>query len=259
MAGNVGRHPDLPNEVEEILLNRVENEPETSTRREARRLGLSHTTVWRLWKGNGLHPYHKTKVQKLSERDYVPRMDFCQWYLQQQQADPHFPSLVMFSDEATFNEEGIFNSKNNIHWSNENPNATYEHGRQDKFKVNLWAGILGDQLIGPYILPNNLNGAAYTVFLRDVLPELLQDVPHEVRANMWLQQDGAPPHYARVTRDHLNLVYPNRWIGRLGPIRWPARSPDLNPLDFFFWGRMKELIYSTPVVDEMDLIARIDA
>ncbi|KYN08462.1 hypothetical protein ALC62_00554 [Cyphomyrmex costatus] len=32
-------------------------------------------------------------------------------------------------------------------------------------------------------------------------------------------------------------------MGRYGPIRWPARSPDLNPLDFFLWGYCKEKIY----------------
>jgi len=34
-----------------------------------------------------------------------------------------------------------------------------------------------------------------------------------------------------------------RWIGRGGPIPWPPRSPDLNSLDFFFWGYLKETVY----------------
>jgi len=32
-------------------------------------------------------------------------------------------------------------------------------------------------------------------------------------------------------------------MSRYGPIHWPARSPDLNPLDFFLWGYCKEDIY----------------
>ena len=32
-----------------------------------------------------------------------------------------------------------------------------------------------------------------------------------------------------------------------GDIRWPARSPDLNPLDFYLWGKLKDLLYTTPV------------
>ncbi|EFN69121.1 hypothetical protein EAG_14837, partial [Camponotus floridanus] len=51
--------------------------------------------------------------------------------------------------------------------------------------------------------------------------------------------DGAPPHYTGIVREYLTNNFGNKWIGRGGPIPWPARSPDLNPLDFFFWGHLK--------------------
>jgi len=31
-------------------------------------------------------------------------------------------------------------------------------------------------------------------------------------------------------------------MGRGGPILWPARSPDLNVLDYFLWGHIKSLV-----------------
>jgi hypothetical protein len=31
-------------------------------------------------------------------------------------------------------------------------------------------------------------------------------------------------------------------MGRGGPIIWPARSPDLNVLDYFVWGYIKDLV-----------------
>ena len=40
---------------------------------------------------------------------------------------------------------------------------------------------------------------------------------------------------------------------------WPARSPDLTPLDYFLWGHMKSLVYETPVDSEEDLLARVMA
>ncbi|GBL91350.1 hypothetical protein AVEN_203500-1 [Araneus ventricosus] len=52
-------------------------------------------------------------------------------------------------------------------------------------------------------------------------------------------------------------TYPERWIGRGGPVACPPRSPDLNPLDFFFWGHMKSLVYEAPVDSAEDLVARI--
>lgn len=59
-------------------------------------------------------------------------------------------------------------------------------------------------------------------------------------------------------RQHLNEAYPNKWIGRGGPVSWPARSPDLTSLDFFLWGFIKEKIYSgLPVADLEDLKQKI--
>jgi len=74
------------------------------------------------------------------------------------------------------------------------------------------------------------------------LPILLEDVPLCVRAELIFQHDGAPPHFSRQVREILNAHYPDRWIGRGGPIIWPAGSPDLNVLDFFVWGYIKDLI-----------------
>jgi hypothetical protein len=70
----------------------------------------------------------------------------------------------------------------------------------------------------------------------------------------WFQHDGAPAHFARNVRDILHHMYPNQWIGRGGPIHWPARSPDLTPLDFFLWGHMQNYIYSEPIatLEELD-------
>ncbi|KAJ4428699.1 hypothetical protein ANN_25692 [Periplaneta americana] len=56
------------------------------------------------------------------------------------------------------------------------------------------------------------------------------------------QQDGAPPHYALMADRRL----PGKWIGRRGAVEWPARSPDLTPLDFFLWGHLKSV--KTPIL-----------
>lgn len=71
---------------------------------------------------------------------------------------------------------------------------------------------------------------------------LLADVPLHLRTQLIYQHDGAPAHFQRQVRNFLNARYPERWIGRGGPITWPPRSPDLNVLDFFVWGYVKSLI-----------------
>lgn len=71
------------------------------------------------------------------------------------------------------------------------------------------------------------------------------------------QQDGCPAHWTLNVREHLNNSFPDSWIGRGGPIPWPARSPDLTPVDFFVWGRAKELVYTTEISTRAELIERI--
>lgn len=46
-------------------------------------------------------------------------------------------------------------------------------------------------------------------------------------------------------RAFLDTQFPHRWIGRRGEIEWPARSPDLTPLDYFLWGYLKSKVYQT--------------
>ena len=59
----------------------------------------------------------------------------------------------------------------------------------------------------------------------------------------FFQQDGAPAHYGLIVRNWLDSKLPGRWIGRRGPIEWPARSTDLTPLDFYIWGYLKQKVY----------------
>ncbi|KAJ4444490.1 hypothetical protein ANN_06282 [Periplaneta americana] len=63
--------------------------------------------------------------------------------------------------------------------------------------------------------------------------KLLENIPVNIRERIWFQHDGAPPHFDRRVRNHLNATFPDRWIGGGGPVPWPPRSPNLTPLDFF--------------------------
>ncbi|GFS75576.1 uncharacterized protein TNCV_3425211 [Trichonephila clavipes] len=66
-----------------------------------------------------------------------------------------------------------------------------------------------------------------------------------------------PAHFSADVRSALDTAYPGRWIGRGGPINWPARSFDLSRLDFILWGNMNSLVYASPVDSDEALVARI--
>jgi hypothetical protein len=50
------------------------------------------------------------------------------------------------------------------------------------------------------------------------------------RMRMVFQRDGAPAHYSCLVTYHLNLTFPERWIGRSGQVQWPPMSPDFRLL-----------------------------
>ncbi|GBL73483.1 hypothetical protein AVEN_159478-1 [Araneus ventricosus] len=104
----------------------------------------------------------------------------------------------MGTDESTFSREGMFNSHNFPVWSEENPYATRIRAAEEQFSINVWAGIVGDHLAGPYLLPERLTGANYLIFLQQVLPQLLDDahLSAAMRSSVWFQHDGASAHYS---------------------------------------------------------------
>jgi hypothetical protein len=113
---------------------------------------------------------------------------------------------------------------------------------QHRFSVNVWEGIIGNRLIGPVIIPDRLAGNNFLEFLTTDFQDLIDELPLAVINNMWLQIDDAPAHHAAPVRNWLNEHFEERWIGRV-PFRWPPRSPDLTPLDFFLWGHIKARVY----------------
>lgn len=243
-------------DLEENILNRVEEDPQVSTRQLARILQVAQSTVWRVLHEQLLYPYHIQRVQALSVADYPARLNFCYWFLQQS-ADQAFAVTVLYTDEATFTKDGVTNLHNNHNWADENPHAISFRNHQVRFKVNVWVGIIGDTLVGPHFLPPALNGANYRHFLENELPLLMEDVPLQTRETAFFMHDGAPAHYTLDVRHYLDDTYGNRWIGRGGPVQWPARSPDLNPIDFYVWGHLKSLVYAQPIPDIETLRQRI--
>ncbi|GFW55976.1 DUF4817 domain-containing protein [Trichonephila clavipes] len=154
------------------------------------------------------------------ECDFAPRQAFPQWYLQQRIANPFFEASVLFTDEASFSREGIFNTHNSHSWAAANPHVTRTRAAQDRFLVNVWADILGDHLIGPYILPGHLTGPRYLIFLEQVLPKLL-DREHTLPLRLVLPCGSSkmePRTFQYFCSESLDAVCGERWIGRGGPV-----------------------------------------
>ncbi|KAJ4445324.1 hypothetical protein ANN_07129 [Periplaneta americana] len=118
---------------------------------------------------------------------------------------------------------------------------------------HIWCGIVGNQLLGPRVLPPRLNGEICRAFFERELHGLLHDIPLATRVNLWFMHDGAPEHYCRNVRAYLNAVYPGQWIGRAGPT---LGQPDHQTSTF--WGRLKSIMYAFAVSNVEVLQQRIE-
>lgn len=239
------------------VLAMVHQDPQISLRQIQRELGVPKSTASRYLKKLKYHPYHMSLNQALSVEDYERRLIFCQWVTQQVNNDDNFFKYVMFSDEATFQSTGVLNRHNCHFWSPVNPHWMREVDHQHRWSLNVWCGIVNGYLIGPYFFEGNVDGPTYLHLIRDELPVMLEEVDLNTRNRLWLQQDGASPHWTIIVRNYLNERFNNRWIGRGGPVEWPPRSPDLTSLDFYLWGFLKNEVYRTRPTTKEDMKVRI--
>lgn len=194
----------------EEVLEKIDENPSTSTRAIASSLNSSKTTVWRVLKEQLLYPYHRQKVQLLQAGDDAQRVRFCNFLRVRRRGNADFQQTILWTDEATFHRDGFVNFKNQHEWNEANPHAVVHHGAQHRFSINLWAGIVDEYLLGPYILPPRLNGQTYLTFLQQQLPEFLDDLPLALRSRLWFQHDGAPSHFVQPVRDYLDIAFPNQ-------------------------------------------------
>lgn len=149
MPVNVGGRPRTVRvpAMEDEVLRRVQENPRTSTRCIGEEMGVSHVLVHKVLKAERMHPYHFTRVQKLLPRDYAPRLSFSRKLLNRIVVEPNFLRRVLWTDECTFTQDEFFNFHNYHHYGEENPFLTWDGDSQFRFKLNVWAAMIDDQLV----------------------------------------------------------------------------------------------------------------
>ncbi|KAL4132126.1 hypothetical protein QTP88_009335 [Uroleucon formosanum] len=232
--GNRGNRRQIPqaqaevNEETEIqVLAYVQINPRSSIRHVANEVGINPRKVHSILKKFKIRPYKPDLVHHLRAEDSERRLLFIAWVLVKIEDNPQFLKYVLWTDESKFTNNGVINKQNNRFWAR------------------------------PYFYDGTLNGRRYLDFLSNHLPPMLENVPLNIRENLFFQQDGAPAHNAIIVRQYLNDQFRNNWMGTNGSIPWPARSPDLTPLDFFLWGHLKTVVYADPPINLQHLKQKI--
>lgn len=90
-----------------------------------------------------------------------------------------------------------------------------------------------------------------------MLTRFINELHDDELQHGYFQQDGAAPHCTRETLDMLSEFFAERVISRNAIIRWPPRSCDLTPCDFFLWPYLKNSIFQRQVNNLDELRQRI--
>jgi len=101
-----------------VILAAVHLNPHNSSYQMEKQTGMPRTTILRILRKHGYHPYHITLMQAITPNDMRLRLQFCRWAQQMIRGNPAFFYYVMFSDEATFQNTGQLNRHNCHYWAN---------------------------------------------------------------------------------------------------------------------------------------------
>lgn len=75
-------------------------------------------------------------------------------------------------------------------------------------KLNVWAGVLNNTLIGQFFIDGNLNAVKYEDMLRHEILPAIRRIVGDTFAHTWFQQDGVGPHYGRDVQNFLDTNFP---------------------------------------------------
>lgn len=219
-----------------------EEDPYRTLRQVSNEMGLGKDDIRKILKAHGYKSFKVRKTQELLAQDNFSRMEFCENVMELCNQDANFIENILFTDESTFPINGRHNPSVTRCWSRVNPRDHYNYRTQYPRKLNVWAGIVGNSIIGPFFINGTLNGARYLDLLQNQIVPALQERGINLEIT-WFQQDGCPAHQTAAVHEFMQTIFLDRIISRRGIIGWPPRSPDLSMNDFFLWGYIKSLIY----------------
>lgn len=223
-------------ETKQSIKEMLQKDGNISIRDGARAMNMHPSSYYRAVEEEGFRSFRPTTVQELSDDDFDRRKKFCGTMLVKFDQNPGLVDKIIWSDESQFTLNGVINRHNCCYWAYSNPDIQIPVSNS-KGGVMVWCGLTSAGLIGPYFFDGSVNAETYLQMLKDYV------WPQVKGKRLYFQQDGASAHYATVVRQWLDQKFTDRWIGRRGPIEWPARSPDLTPPDFFLWGYLKDIVY----------------
>ena len=161
----------------------------------------------------------------------------------------------LFSDEKLFDIDSAYNSQNDRIWAVSRPQADVggRVKRKRKFPtiVMVWMGTCNKGLTPLVILDKGT--VNHERYIKEVLPVALR-FGNKMFGDDWhFQQDGATAHTRNLSQKWCHDNFPSF----IPKDRWPANSPDLNPLEYSIWNELVETMDWSQIQTKVALIQEL--
>lgn len=217
---------------------------------------ISYRTIHRMLKQKKMRFYRTPRGQYMPEGNPQRRMKFAETIKKMVCDQTINIENTCFSDECMVYTGRHINRQNTGFWrlrgqftdkQQKLVQRRFQGPKTHMFVMLHWkAGIIGPIFIEDHNCPDDarttLSSTKYIHMLdTKVIPELKRRLGRDFDS-CWWQQDGASCHTAGPTLQYLQSIFGNRIISNKAAVEWPPYSPDLNPLDYWFWSELKSLI-----------------
>jgi len=197
------------------VANTIEQSPMMSTCRLPQQVNVPRTSAHGILKEDlHLYPYKVQLVQQLLPPDKVQRKTFSDWFVNMCRLEEELMQYLITSDEAHFHLSGYVNKQNCKFWGKANSQTVHERPSHS-VKVAVWCAVTHACVIGPYFFEDE-HGAAVTVTAERYNHMLntffIPELQRLGLTHMWMQQDGATSHTARLTMTTLREQFPGHLI-----------------------------------------------
>ncbi len=228
-----GRPPSVATPwKKQVPKGRIRNDPTTSLRAHSRDMGISTRTMRRMANDIGAKSLVKLRVPLLSEMQKTRRLEHSQALLDELKRRPE-DTVFFFSDEKNFLLEPVHNRRNDrvLQFKGEEdvPERLVRHTKHPASLMFLGVVASTGHVSPPIFFERGfrLGQEKYLEKLKDLVPWMKGIAGGRP---LVFQQDLAPAHSARSVQRYLEdqLGRDGFWSAQ----KWPACSPDLNPLDF---------------------------
>ena len=233
--GGNGRKKSITEETEHKIIQMVQEDPEgTSTKKLARHLGVSSTSVGNVLARNGFKYKSFDRSIKYEEDERMIRVEFCKKMLSN---DGKLIYRTFFSDEMGIELNKIHKNRA---WQLPAENIRRK-GATGNMKLDCWGAISAQGATSLEVYKKGMKGALFRKVIENHREEMENLYPD---GEFYFIQDNHPAH--RMNEE---------WIveeQKLGLIKLPRRSPDLNIIENL-WLALKERVKSDAPNNEEEL------